>query len=65
MTFDDKDDPLLNNKEATEYLGLKHDGTLAVWRSTKRYSLKWIKIGRVIRYRKSELDRFVAERTMQ
>jgi excisionase family DNA binding protein len=53
---------LLTNEEAAAYLGLK-PGTLDVWRSTKRYCLPYIKVGRLVRYRKSDLDRFLEEQT--
>lgn len=33
--------------------------TLAVWRSTKRYALPYVKIGRLVRYRKADLDAFI------
>ena len=55
MTSDDK---LLTPKQAAEYLGIK-ENTLAVWRSTKRYNLPFIKIGRSIRYRLSDLENFI------
>ena len=48
---------LLSDREATAYLGLA-PGTLAVWRSTGRYGLQYIKLGRCIRYRRSALDSF-------
>jgi len=57
-----KNADLLTNEEAAAYLGLK-PGTLDVWRSTKRYSLPYIKVGRLVRYRKSDLDRFLVEQT--
>ena len=55
MTSDDK---LLTPKQAAEYLGVK-ENTLAGWRSVKRYQLPFIKIGRSIRYRVSELEQFI------
>ncbi len=53
---------LLDEREATEILDLK-DGTLSVWRSTGRYKLPFIKIGRKVRYRRSDLDAWLASRT--
>lgn len=50
--------PLLNRKEAARYLSVS-PGTLAVWDCTKRYDLKPIKIGRAVRYKLSELNRFL------
>ncbi len=51
-------EPLLNRKLAARYLGVS-PGTLAVWDCTKRYDLKPIKIGRAVRYRRSNLDAFL------
>ena len=48
-------DPLLNPPQAAEYLGLT-EGTLSVWRCTGRYNLPFIKVGRMVKYRKSALD---------
>ncbi len=56
-----KIDRLLKRNEAAEYIGFR-PGTLAVWDCTKRYDLKPIKIGRAIRYRKSDLDQFLEQR---
>ncbi len=35
-------------------------GTLAVWRSTKRYPLPWVKIGRRVFYRRRDVEAFIA-----
>ena len=60
MQSPDKE-PLLDRKTAAKYLRVA-PGTLAVWDCTKRYDLKPIKIGRAVRYRRSDLDRFIEER---
>jgi len=54
---------LLTREEAAEYLGLAVQ-TLAAWASTRRYSLRYVKVGRNVRYRKSDLDRFLEARTV-
>lgn len=36
--------------------------TLAVWRSTQRYNLPYVKIGRLVRYRKSDIETFIESR---
>lgn len=54
--------PLLTRQEAAEYLGVKPQ-TLAVWASVGRYGLRFVKVGRRVRYRKEDLDRFLDERT--
>jgi excisionase family DNA binding protein len=56
------DDPALDTHEAAAYLDLRPN-TLEVWRSTGRYELPFEKIGRLVRYRKSALDRWRAKRT--
>ncbi|MNN99381.1 Helix-turn-helix domain protein [compost metagenome] len=43
-------------------LGVKKS-TLSVWRSTGRYDLKFIKVGRLVRYRISDLAEFLARRS--
>ena len=52
-------DELLDRKTAAKYLKIS-PGTLAVWDCTKRYDLKPLKVGRSVRYRKSELDNFIS-----
>ena len=40
-------------------------GTLDVWRATHRYGLPFIKVGRYVRYRTSDLDDFLDRRTVR
>ena len=55
---------LLNREDAAAYLDVKPQ-TLACWASTKRYpGLRYVKVGRCVRYRKSDLDAFLAARTV-
>lgn len=56
----DPHDPLLTRPEAAAVLGVKV-GTLAVWHCTKRYALPVIKVGRLVKYRLSDLQRFIAD----
>ncbi|PYV64094.1 MAG: DNA-binding protein [Acidobacteria bacterium] len=53
---------LLTEAEAAEFIGLQHPKTLAVWRSTKRYPLAYIKVGRLVRYHRSDLLAFLESR---
>lgn len=53
---------ILPSKEAADYLHIT-EGTLAVWRSTGRYKIPFIKVGRKVMYRKSDLDDFLCSRT--
>lgn len=50
---------LLSRYEAAHFLGIKPQ-TLAVWKSNKRYNLPCIKVGRSVRYRKEDLEAFIA-----
>lgn len=54
---------LLTRREAAAYLGVTPE-TLAVWASTRRYPLRFVKIGRLAKYRKSDLDTFINSRTI-
>ncbi|MFT6259207.1 MAG: excisionase family DNA binding protein [Rickettsiales bacterium] len=49
---------LLTRKEAAEVLGCK-ENTLAVWATNKRYNLPFYKIGRLVKYKLSDLENFV------
>ncbi len=55
-------DPLFNPPGAAQYIGVA-EKTLAVWRCTGRYSIPFIKVGRLVKYRKSALDAFLDSRT--
>ncbi len=49
---------LLSRREAAAYLGLSEQ-TLAIWKCTGRYNLPCVKIGRLVKYRKADLDAFI------
>lgn len=53
---------LLDENESAVLLGLA-PGTLGVWRSTGRYKLPFIKVGRNVRYRRADLDAWLTSRT--
>lgn len=53
---------LLDEKEAAAVLDLAA-GTLSVWRSTGRYALPFVKVGRKVRYRHSDLLAWLETRT--
>lgn len=55
---------LLNTSEASQYLGVTRD-TLAVWRTTRRYELPYIKVGRLVKYKQSDLDKWLNQRTRE
>ena len=52
---------LLTPEQAAERMGLRPQ-TLAVWRTTGRYGLPYIRAGRLIRYRPEDLDAFLNSR---
>lgn len=56
-------DRLLSPVEAAEILGVK-PGTLCYWRCTGRYSLPYVKSGRLVRYRAEDIQRFIEQRTI-
>lgn len=53
---------LLTRDEAAEYLGVKPQ-TLSVWACAKRYELPYVKVGRLVRYRRDDLDSWLESRT--
>jgi hypothetical protein len=56
--------PLVDEKRAAEILGLA-DGTLSVWRCVRRYpELAYVKVGRSVRYRLADIEKFLASRTV-
>jgi predicted DNA-binding transcriptional regulator AlpA len=56
--IDVPEDPLLLPKVTAELLGVK-ETTLATWRSKKRFPLRYLKVGKLIRYRQSDVDAFL------
>ncbi len=54
---------LLTREQAAEYLGIAAQ-TLAIWATTGRYNLPFIKVGRLARYRRRDLDKFLESRTV-
>lgn len=55
---------LVDDKTAAQILGIK-PSTLGVWRSTGRYALSFVKVGRSVRYRRSDLDAWLEKRTRE
>ncbi|MEO6825302.1 MAG: helix-turn-helix domain-containing protein [Nitrosospira sp.] len=55
-------DPLFTPAEAAEYVGVT-ENTLSVCRCVGRYNIPFIKVGRLVKYRKSALDAFLKRRT--
>ena len=51
---------LLTRKQAAEFLGVK-ESTLAHWKCTGRYNLASVKIGRLVKYRIADLEKFIEQ----
>lgn len=65
LGYDPKNPPVqIDDKQAATALGIKAS-TLSVWRSTGRYNLPYMKVGRLVRYRLSDLAEFLARRTSE
>lgn len=54
---------LLTRKEAAKLLGVK-EMTLAIWKTNNRYNLPVVKVGRLAKYRYSDLMAFIEKRTV-
>lgn len=57
-------DERYSDPEATKYLRLA-EGTLAIWRCTKRYPIPYIKVGSRVFYWKRDLDAFLESQTVR
>ena len=55
---------LLTTAEAAALIGIRRE-TLAIWRCTKRYNLPFVRAGRLVKYRKSELIAFLESRSSE
>lgn len=53
---------LLSEREAAAVLDVA-PGTLSVWRSTGRYPIPFVKVGRKVRYRQADLEKWLESRT--
>lgn len=55
---------LLDDRAAAALLDVS-PGTLSVWRSTGRYNLPFLKIGRKVRYRRTDVEAWMKARTRE
>lgn len=55
-------DELLTRREAAQFLKVE-TSTLAAWASRGSPALPFVKVGRLPRYRRSDLEKFIAENT--
>lgn len=58
-----EDDTLLDTQQAAKEIGVEPT-TLEVWRSTKRHNIRYSKVGRLVRYRRSDLLKWLSSRTI-
>lgn len=56
-----EDSELMSPTRTASLLGI-NEQTLSIWRSTGRYGLPFIKMGRLVMYRKSDVEKFVTSR---
>lgn len=56
------DNKLLTREEAAEFLGVKKN-TLAEWACNKRHPLKYVKVGRLAKYKYQDLLDYVDNQT--
>lgn len=54
---------LLSRDETARLLGIEKS-TLEAWATTGRYGLPFVRIGRLAKYRRSDLDAFIERRTV-
>lgn len=54
---------LVSRKEAADILNVQPQ-TLAKWASAQRYDLPYIKVGKAVRYRRSDLRAFMDRNTV-
>ncbi len=49
---------LLTPTEVSKLLGVDVE-TLNIWRATRRYNLSYVKVGRLVRYRLPDVQKFI------
>lgn len=52
---------LLSPQEVAEILGVK-TSTLATWRSQERELYKFVGVGRLVKYRREDVEEYIAQR---
>ncbi|MBN8828182.1 MAG: helix-turn-helix domain-containing protein [Sphingobacteriia bacterium] len=55
---------LIDSEELAKILGIKKN-TLSIWKCTKRYNLPVVKVGRLVRYRLADVEKFIQDNTHQ
>lgn len=57
------DDPLLDTAAAARLLGVNY-WTLVEWRKRRPWELPHVRVGRLVKYRRSAIDRYLEMRTV-
>lgn len=55
---------LFDTEQAAAHIGVTAS-TLTVWRCVKRYDIPYIKVGRLVKYRKIDLDAWLEAQTVR
>lgn len=55
---------LLTTEQASEFLSIPTQ-TLVNWRFNQRYPLPYVKVGKLVRYKKSDLIEFISQHTIR
>lgn len=55
---------LLSRREAAKFLGVK-ENTLAIWKLTNRQVIPTYKVGKFIKYKASDLQKFIDDKLIQ
>ena len=63
MIISQNSEGLLSPSELAAEYKIK-EGTQAVWRCTGRYGLPYLKVGRLVRYRRSDVEAWLETRSM-
>lgn len=63
MLASTRETELWDTREAARHLRTSSH-TLEIWRSTGRHKIPYIKVGGLVRYRRSDLDAWLASRTV-
>lgn len=54
---------LLTPAEVADLLGVT-EHTLSVWRSTGRYGLRYVKVGRTVKYKPADVEKWLEKNTV-
>ena len=63
VTLQNNTQHLLTPEQVSETLGIT-SGTLQIWRTTRRYNLPYVKIGRKVMYQLTDIQDFIKNRTI-